>query len=294
MSTYFCLHLSQVPHLQEDAIVEACFTAGASGVAENLEFRQPDLTYDPETVVKEFLDLDVYFVTSPGSGFIELLQSRFPAININLKEEANKDWMEEWKKGFQSFPLVEGVWVVPSWLTPPAEACSWLSLDPGMAFGTGTHETTQIAAQAIYNVATNKEEASLLDVGTGTGILALLAEHLGFAVIHGVEIDVGAREVARENCAVNRAQKIKILDDSVEGLSGTYDVVVANIIDGVLLQIQAALWDRLAPDGILIVTGIYHENHEVFRKQFRLKPDYSWGTPLTKGDWLGYCLKPNE
>src|SRR5690606_7022875 len=135
----------------------------------------------------------------------------------------------------------------------PSEAKRVLRIDPGMAFGTGTHETTQLAAQILSDLAAKQPLVSVLDVGTGTGILALLAELLGAEVVQATEIDSEARRVARENLVRNASRSVVVLEDQLESLSNTFQVVMANIIDGVLLELGADLCRRVKPGGHLIL-----------------------------------------
>src|SRR5690606_28130790 len=112
---------------------------GASGVTEALAFSQPDLTYDPTVVNVSAHEMDVFFQSQPEQNFFDGLRNYSAGISWNIFEEEHKDWLEEWKKGFKPFKLVGDFWVVPSWLQAPPEAKRSVSIDPGMAFGTGTH-----------------------------------------------------------------------------------------------------------------------------------------------------------
>lgn len=290
--SYYLLHISNIPREDEELLSLKCFELGALGVSEKLNFRQTAADYEPETLVAEILELDVYFDQSPGMDALQELQAYFPEVQVQLSEEAEKDWLEEWKKGFEAFSLVKGIWIVPSWLKPPAEAETVISMDPGMAFGTGTHATTQLASEMLWPL---KPEAStpltLLDVGTGTGVLAILAEHLGFSGIQGTEIEPMAREVAKENIERNQSRRIQILDIQVDEIKKEFDVVVANIIDGILLRISADLKARVKPGGFLLLTGIIDERSENFVHDFIGKDPFELQKSSRKGEWNAYLLK---
>src|SRR5690606_30883697 len=110
--------------------------------------------------------LDIYFAERPAREFLEEVQSRFPQIQIGVSAEVERDWLAEWKKSWQPFRVAGPYWIVPSWCERPTEAEEVISIDPGMAFGTGTHETTRLVAEELLKIG---RQPSLLDVGTGTG-----------------------------------------------------------------------------------------------------------------------------
>ena len=122
MATYYTLKLSQVKASDEEVITYLCFEGGASGVSENLDFVQTHDNYEAQTIEKDEKNLDVYFESPPSREFIESLQQKYPLIKIELAEDEEKDWREEWKKGLKAFELVSDIWVVPSWLDKPQEA----------------------------------------------------------------------------------------------------------------------------------------------------------------------------
>lgn len=291
--TYFHLQLSNVVRSEEDWLSQFCFDQGAAGVSENLDFIQTLDHYEPKTIEKEIKTLDVYFASRPSEDFFIQIQSKFPHITLELKEEENKDWLEEWKKGFNSFRLAGPYWILPSWLERPAEAEIVIKIDPGMAFGTGTHETTQIAAELI-NQQEAKSNFSAIDVGTGTAVLAMLCRLKGVGYVVGTDIDEQARRVARENLALNEMKSIEILEEQIDSLQGVYDWVIANIIDGVLIQIQNDLKRLVKPGGLLFLTGILLERESYFLDQFILPSEFKIIKRLAKGEWLGFVVQREE
>lgn len=288
MSTpYFVLHLSHVNRAAEEWLSGEAFSFGALGVSENLSFSQPEGEEDIVLMTPEYRSVDVYFESVPSPVFVETLRSFFPDIEVRVKMEANRDWLAEWKQGFKPFSLVKGHWVVPSWCTSPPQATHQILIDPGMAFGTGTHETTQLVARQLEKM-TSQE--SLLDVGTGTGILAILAWQLGYSQIHATETDEEARRVANENFLRNQVPA-RLDERQVGDLMSRYDVVVANIIDGVLVRIQDALMARVKPGGWLIVSGIIDERERDFLEGFRLPANKTWVERQQHGDWLLFAAQ---
>ena len=175
------------------------------------------------------------------------------------------DWSESWKANFQPIRIGRRLMIVPAWLnTPLAPDDVDVRLDPGMAFGTGTHPTTQLCLQAIERHL--KPGQPLLDLGTGSGILAIAAAKLGAGPILAVDIDDEAVRVARENAAANGvADRLTIGEGSLaDVLAGRYGpqwvgvpFVVANILARVIVNLlEQGLGQTVAPGGLLVLSGI--------------------------------------
>jgi ribosomal protein L11 methyltransferase len=294
-TTYFRIRLSFVHRTQEQEVTSTCFEHKALGLSEVLTFTQPDLTYDPSLLPRKFLELDVFFDQLPDKTFFEAIQKINTEIQFRENEEETKDWLEEWKKGFVPFKLVGPVWVVPSWIEKPPEVEIEIKIDPGMAFGTGTHATTKMASYFINKLATDHpkdvENWSVLDVGTGTAILAVLAEKVGYGEITGIEIDPEARRKARENCELNKSQYVNISELQLDEINTTYDVVVANIIDGVLIKLQIDLIRVLKPEGHLFLTGILQERDNLFFEKMIEKNPFRVIKRIEKDEWVGYWVQ---
>jgi ribosomal protein L11 methyltransferase len=289
VSSYFRVQLRRVSNAAEDWLSQSAFEYGALGMSEPLAFDQPEGEEEVFTRIPEERAVDIFFEQPPPPEFIENLRSRFPQTQIDVHNEQNKDWLAEWKKGFQPFSLTGGHWVVPSWCEAPAAAAHKIWIDPGMAFGTGTHETTQLVAVALEEVLRGFNAASLLDVGTGTGILAILARQLGIARIAATEIEPEARRVARENFDRNGCGDVGMTGTQVQDLTEKFDIVVANIIDGVLVRIQEDLKARVKPGGWLLLSGIITEREKDFLGGFKIPGE--WALRRQKGDWLLYGVR---
>ena len=289
---YYRVRLSHVPAELEDIITTHSFESGASGVSEALYFSQPDLTYDPRIVNVSNHEMDVFFPEKPKDEFFTGLRNYNSMIQSQIFEEESKDWLAEWKKGFKPFKLVGDFWVVPSWLEAPPEAKQSVFIDPGMAFGTGTHATTQMMAFLINKInekyKAQVKDWSLLDVGTGTAILAMLAKMGGVGSVTGIEIDPEAQRVARENVKLNKLDVISIPDTQLDEIRGPYDIVVANIIDGVLINIKKDLLRVLKPGGHILLTGILEERDNHFFETFFKDSNLTVVRRLEKDEWVGY------
>lgn len=172
-----------------------------------------------------------------------------------LAEVPDEDWSEGWKRDFR--PLDIGrVRVRPSWIDePPPPGSVEVVLDPGMAFGTGTHPTTALCLAALSDLLGARPGATVLDVGTGSGLLAIAARKLGAARVVGNDDDPVAVEVARENARAN-AVEVELVGEPLERIAGAFDVVVANILANTLVELAPRIAAKLAPGGVVLLSGI--------------------------------------
>jgi ribosomal protein L11 methyltransferase len=289
-NNYYRLQLKNVPSDSQELITLWCFDHGAEGISEALNFRQNPQDYSVETLASASSDLDVFFSSPLNPEDLLELKSQFPGITAEIHREENRDWLAEWKKGFVPFELVEEVWVVPHWCEPPAQAKSVILMEPGMAFGTGTHETTKLAAILTAEAIRGHKVNRVFDVGTGTGILAVLAKRLGASLVEGNDIDPDAVRVANENLEMNKETSIKITARGLEEFREPYDLVIANIIDGVLVMLQKDLKRLVGPGGSLVLSGIIDERLETFRERFVMD-----GFRVVKhqrmNEWHGFWLQ---
>lgn len=175
-------------------------------------------------------------------------------------------------------------------------------MEPGMAFGTGTHETTRLAATLLVDALRERAEKadsrsgvrapSVLDVGTGTGVLAIVARRLGARRTVAIDNDLEARRVARENLEANSlAAEIEVPDQNLEDVEGAFDLVVANIIDGALVHIQPGLSRVLAPGGAMILSGILLEREKAFLERFLPPARLRISRRLEMGEWAAFELR---
>jgi ribosomal protein L11 methyltransferase len=291
--TYFRVRVKKIPSSLEAEVTEHSFACSCSGISEALSYVQKDLVYDPELRPQRFRDMDVFFLERPKNDFFDGLKDLSHEISWEIYEEVHKDWLEEWKKGFKPFHLVGPFWVVPSWFEAPKAAEVPLYIDPGMAFGTGTHATTQMAAALIHRVFRKKPAEATwqaIDVGTGTAILAMLAKISGADRVVGIDIDPEARRVARENVERNGVAGIEIMDSLLEEIRESHDLVIANIIDGVLLNLKNDLCRIMKHNGHLILTGILEERESAFIDEFLKDTDLKIDLRLAKDEWVGFLI----
>jgi len=179
---------------------------------------------------------------------------------LSVEMVADHDWMQKWKEGFTAIEVSERLIVAPSWNLPEkSEDRIVIQVDPGMAFGTGTHETTRLCLESIERYWCG---GSLLDVGTGTGILAIAAALLvpGSRVV-AIDVDPQAVEVARENIAINDLSgAVELLEAQPARLADhVFDVVVANLTAEVIIDLMNDLASCVALEGLMILSGILSE-----------------------------------
>ncbi len=196
---------------------------------------------------------------------IAFLRERYAAVGISSEVVAGtvseQDWANEWKKHFKPLPIGEHLLICPTWeKTDNPEGRLVLSIDPGMAFGTGGHDTTRMVLEAMQQYLTL--ESDVLDVGCGSGILAIASLLLGAKSATGVDIDALAVKTAVENGEQNgmRAPRYTIIEgDLVDKISGEYDIVLANIVADAIKMLSPSIPRFLKKGGIYIVSGIISE-----------------------------------
>jgi len=185
---------------------------------------------------------------------------------------ADAGWADAWKIHFKPLRVGKRFIVCPTWEEPGArEQDLVIRIDPGQAFGTGHHETTRLCLEWLDDWARNQahSNASLLDVGTGSGILAIAAGLLGCAGIVAVDNDPEAIGVARENVALNRlGEPVRLVLGSAADVAGRFDVVLANIQAGPLIELAPVLAGKLKTAGSLVLSGILMEQKEQVRDTY--------------------------
>lgn len=292
MNTYIKLSILNVRKDLEEVISSLCFDFEAMGVSETLDFDKK-VYPEPKIIEKSHVNLEAYFEKTP-KGLVQTLEQRYPEMEVIVESQENKDWMEEWKKGFHAFKLYDKFWIVPSWEKAPDDV-EPIFIDPGMAFGTGTHETTQICSELIFRALQAKDlqsskVKSLIDVGTGTGILAFVAYKMGVQNVMGTDNDPEAIRVAKENADINKVE-MRLTEKDLNMIPEKFDVVVANIIDGVLLKLKELLLNKRNPGGSFILSGIIIENDAEFIEGFLKDTDLKVIERIQKGEWVGYLLR---
>lgn len=185
--------------------------------------------------------------------------------NARVEILEDKDWEREWMQHYRPMRFGQRLWVCPSWLEPPDPLAVNLLLDPGLAFGTGTHPTTALCLQQLDSMAL--EGRTIVDYGCGSGILAVAALKLGARLALGVDNDPQALAASRENAARNHlgAQRFTVaMPEQVQHQAWAQqaDVVIANILAGPLIELSTVLLGFLKPQGTLLLSGLLHNQVE--------------------------------
>lgn len=214
----------------------------------------------------------------------DLIKAFGSALTCEISVMATETWMEGWKESFQPI-RTESFYIYPPWLVDniPADLIP-IEIEPGMAFGTGQHATTVLCLEALEKFhASAAAKDFVLDVGTGTGILAIGAAKLGFSRVIGTDIDIDAVGAARENAKQNGVE-LELNQASVPDLNPKADIVIANIIFFVLKQIIGELSAQVAPGGLLILSGLLAEEMRDMEK-FAIEEQLVLVSETTREDW---------
>jgi len=177
------------------------------------------------------------------------------ALSFDFSIIPDQDWNESWKMGFVPIDVGNLFTVIPPWELPK-DGRNNLIIDPAMAFGTGHHETTRSCLVLMEKYAMNDRKNSFLDLGTGTGILAIAALKLGFHHVMAIDTDPIAVHAARKNAELNQAAGIDIRECSIANLTEEYDFIAANIISSVLELLAPLITRHVKPGGIVVLSGI--------------------------------------
>ena len=245
-----------------EAAEEACFDAGALSVTLTdavddaiLEPAPGEMRLWPKTVIEVMFDGD-----ADEGAAIDRLAALLdvPPAAVRIKRIEDKVWEREWLKDFHPMRFGRRLWIVPWHETAPDDAeAAVVRLDPGLAFGTGTHPSTALCLQWLdANLAPG---STVVDYGCGSGVLALAAARLGAARIDCYDIDPQATLATRDNAAANDVAERVVLHDDPDSLPADSNVLLANIISGILCGLAPRFQQLLRPGARLVLAGILDE-----------------------------------
>ncbi len=264
------------PAFAVDLICHEMVELGSQGVT--IEERQLDtfVMPDPDKDSPDHFRLKAYFPNADAAEQLlqqvaERLQAlremlpNLPAIEVELHPIRQQDWAEDWKQHFGVTRIGRRLVIKPTWesfAAQPADAV--VTLDPGMAFGTGTHDTTRLCLEALAQLFDEQPLQRVLDVGTGSGILAIAAAALGAQQVVACDIEPQSCLVAAENARLNRVDsRVQITGRALEELEDNFQLVLANILAEENIRLAPQLVSRLAPGGSLVLSGILVEKEQL-------------------------------
>lgn len=219
---------------------------------------------------------------------------------LTLSETEDKDWINNWKEFFKPF-CVDEILIKPTWEQIPPEHMDkmMIEIDPGTAFGTGSHETTRLCIRQIQKYM--KAGDRVMDIGTGSGILSIAAIKLGASEVFATDVDEFAVEAAKENVAVNgiSAEKVKMLtgdiigDPSIQAEAGfeCYDFAVANILAPVIIMLQEEIGRHLKSGSYFVTSGIINTKEEEVKAAFAANPEFEVVDTMYDNDWVSIVAR---
>lgn len=253
-------------------------------------------------LIRGFLDRDEFFRSRLVrlKKRVETLFTFFPELPAplwELKLIPAENWQENWKRHFKPFRVCSGLVVCPTWEDFEArEGEAILRLDPGQAFGTGGHVTTRLCLRSMEKLRGRRDSGEdpferVLDVGTGTGILALVAAFFRARSVLAIDLDPLAVESARHHVVLNDLTAlIRVEEGGPETLSGTFTLILANLTRDDLLPLAGVLKRLLAPGGLLILSGFLEtQSREVIRTYMRQKLVFQ--EQALDGEWACALLR---
>lgn len=256
-----------------------------------------------EDINSEMIRVSAYFPTDDNIGervfklqrSIEKLREKNidignPKISVNSIE--NGEWAENWKSFFKPIPVGKRTIVHQSWhnIDEFSSRDIHIQIDPGMAFGTGNHATTILSLELLEKAINGDEK--VIDLGTGSGILAISSAKLGARSILAVDIDEKSVKVAKENAIINRVDnKIRLIcSDLFTAIKDKYDLIICNILTKIILPLIPSIKDYINPSGLLILSGIM-ENEAVQIKDRLDKEKFAILETLQRDEWVAFLAK---
>ena len=252
-----------------DALSVSVEDADAQTDAEQALFGEPGMP-PPKEGWQRSRVLALFATQALAQEALDLLQAQdffASCALLELREVPEQDWVRLTQSQFTPVDITPEFWIVPTWHEPPTQARVIIRLDPGLAFGTGTHPTTRMCLRWIANHGAVSAHAlgRVLDYGCGSGILAIGAAKFGALDIDAVDIDEAAVESTVLNAQANEVLLKAGLPDAV---SGTYQTVLANILATPLKVLAPLLWSRVAPGGALVLAGILERQAEELKQAY--------------------------
>ncbi|MFV0601109.1 MAG: 50S ribosomal protein L11 methyltransferase [Brachymonas sp.] len=252
-----------------DALSVSVEDADAQTASEQPLFGEPGMPAPRESWQRSLLTA-LFMTQAAAEEAARLLavQDFFTASSVlDVRSVPDQDWVRLTQAQFTPVAIIPDFWIVPSWHEAPAQARQLIRLDPGLAFGTGTHPTTRMCLRWLAQ-SPDVAGARVLDYGCGSGILAIGAAKYGAAQVDAVDIDPAAVDTARDNAANNAVSLRSGLPDMVEPAQAGYGIVLANILASPLKVLAPLLCAHLAPGGHLVLAGILERQTQELQEAY--------------------------
>jgi ribosomal protein L11 methyltransferase len=264
-----------VPDQAVDLVSQALMDLGCTGITAAEKTLDTFVVPAPESLANDPV-LKAYFIYPENvenlcltvQQTLSRLSGSYPELaetRLDYRPLADHDWASDWQQHFPPFKVGKHLVIHPSWIDwPSTDSEVVLTLDPGQAFGTGTHATTGLCLEALANLfESSSPPQRILDVGTGSGILAMAGAALGAKEVIACDIDSEACKVATENVRKNQlTRQITITDRPLDEITGQYDLVLANILATENIRLADQLMEHLALQGHLVLSGILIEQEQ--------------------------------
>ncbi len=284
------LQIPADPH-SADQLEDLLMELGADAVSMEDAADQPLYEPDPgttplwqQTRVTGLFDADTHIdqlCATLRQAWHQQTQQTLADIDVTLVED--KDWERAWMDDFKPMKFGERLWIVPSWHGAPDPKAANLLLDPGLAFGTGTHPTTALCLQWLDGMTLTDQQ--VIDYGCGSGILGLAALLLGARHVIGVDTDAQALEASRDNARRNQIEDSKLdLYLPADEPTTQADVLLANILAQPLISLASHLADRVRPGGHLVLSGILSNQARDVMAAY--EPWFTMDEPVQQEDWI--------
>lgn len=257
---------------------------------------------DESLLIKnEIVKVSGYFnederVENDISKMLEMLKDNSPfklgSLEMTVSVLDDTDWLNEWKKYYQ--PIHAGkIVIVPKWINYPKQDDEYIvKLDPGMAFGTGSHESTFMCLSLLNEI--EVKDKTVIDVGTGSGILGIASAVMGARSVEAYDIDDIAVDAARENASLNDIAKVFSADNAnlIDKTNNKFDIALANITADILIDLSKSISEYLNINGKLIISGVIATRKDSVINAFKSR-GFTVVKEMAMNDWRAYLMEKN-
>ncbi len=265
-----------IPKQAQEALANFLMERGSSGIV--IEDAEEKEGFE---IIKAYFRVPLMIEAQSITRYLEAIRESFPEIcpsGVEIRFVADRDWMTRWRAFFKASQPGRRIVVKPPWIRLRSRGKIVIDIEPGMAFGTGTHSTTRLCLRALEKAITGGYDLplrgggtprSVLDVGMGSGILSIAAAKLGARRVLGIDVDQRAIDNARGNVRINKlGGRIRMRKATSSQIGEQFDLVVANIDAKTIEEMRFSLMDRVAAGGALILSGVLDGEVDLLRKLF--------------------------